>query len=298
MTLILLAWPAQPNRHGYAGATVLPGSAFALPCLPEGQCAIPALLSSSVAALWPVSAIPSIACHERGSMREKVVVFTGAGVSAESGLRTFRDMGGYWREYAIESVASPEGWKANPQAVLEFYNERRKAVLQASPNAAHLAIAALEARFDVVVITQNIDDLHERAGSTNVMHVHGEILKARSSVDPFLSYPLATAVIEMGQLCEHGSQLRPDVVWFGEAVRFMDEAASEFGRASRVLTIGTSLSVYPAAGLLGHGKPSAEKYFVAPEIVCPPPGHRFFQGKAAAVVPHIARCWLEGRKPC
>jgi NAD-dependent deacetylase len=231
-------------------------------------------------------------------MREKVVAFTGAGVSAESGLRTFRDMGGYWREYAIESVASPEGWKANPRAVLEFYNERRKAVLQASPNAAHTAIAALEERFDVVVITQNIDDLHERAGSTNVLHVHGEILKARSSVDPSLVYPLATAVIEMGQLCEQGSQLRPDVVWFGEAVRFMDEAAREFARASRVLTIGTSLSVYPAAGLVRNAKPAAEKYLVAPEIDRPPPGYHFFRGRAAEVVPHIARCWLEGRKPC
>lgn len=190
------------------------------------------------------------------------------------------------------------GWKANPRAVLEFYNERRKAVLQASPNAAHTAIAALEERFDVVVITQNIDDLHERAGSTNVLHVHGEILKARSSVDPSLVYPLATAVIEMGQLCEQGSQLRPDVVWFGEAVRFMDEAAREFARASRVLTIGTSLSVYPAAGLVSKAKPAAEKVLVAPEIDRPPPGYRFFQGKAAAVVPHIARCWLEGRKPC
>jgi NAD-dependent deacetylase len=240
----------------------------------------------------------SAACHEMEFMREKVVVFTGAGVSVESGLRTFRDMGGYWHEYPIESVASPEGWRANPQAVLAFYNERRKAVLRASPNAAHIAIAALEAKFDVVVITQNIDDLHERAGSTNVLHVHGEILKARSSADPSLIYPLATAVIEMGQLCEDGSQLRPDVVWFGETVRFMDEAAIEFGRASRILTIGTSLSVYPAAGLVSKAKSSAEKYLVAPEIDYPPPGYHFFQGKAAAIVPHIANCWLDGRKPC
>lgn len=230
-------------------------------------------------------------------MREKVVVFTGAGVSAESGLRTFRDMGGYWREYSIESVASPEGWKAKPQAVLEFYNERRKAVLAASPNAAHVAISALEAQFDVVVITQNIDDLHERAGSTKVMHVHGEILKARSSVDPSLIYPLATPTLEMGQLCGHGSQLRPDVVWFGEPVRFMAEAAMAFASASKILTIGTSLSVYPAAGLVNEARLSAEKCLVAPEIDDPPPGHHFFRGKAARIVPHIASCWLEGRRP-
>lgn len=230
-------------------------------------------------------------------MREKVVVFTGAGVSAESGLRTFRDMGGYWREYSIESVASPEGWKAKPQAVLEFYNERRKAVLAASPNAAHVAISALEAQFDVVVITQNIDDLHERAGSTKVMHVHGEILKARSSVDPSLIYPLATPTLEMGQLCGHGSQLRPDVVWFGEPVRFMAEAAMAFASASKILTIGTSLSVNPAAGLVSEARPSAEKCLVAPEIDDPPPGYHFFRGKAARIVPHIASCWLEGRRP-
>jgi len=224
-------------------------------------------------------------------MREKVVVFTGAGVSAESGLRTFRDMGGYWREYAIESVASPEGWKANPQAVLEFYNERRKAVLQASPNAAHLAIAALEARFDVVVITQNIDDLHERAGSTNVMHVHGEILKARSSVDPFLIYPLATAVIEMGQLCEHGSQLRPDVVWFGEVL-----PEDEWNASVRVaesadvfLSVGTSAVVYPAASLPMMAKRrGAFLVEVNPEpTALTEYADEFLQGPAGVILPQM-----------
>jgi len=231
-------------------------------------------------------------------MREKIVVFTGAGVSAESGLKTFRDMGGYWHQYSIESVASPAGWKTHPEAVLAFYNERRKDVLRASPNAAHLAIAALETRFDVVVITQNIDDLHERAGSTNVMHLHGEILNARSSVDPSLIYRLKSDVIDIGHLCEQNSQLRPDVVWFGEAVRFMDEAAMAFASASKVLTIGTSLSVYPAAGLVDEAKTSAEKYFVAPEYEYTPLGYRLLRGSAAVVVPHVVKCWMAGRKPC
>lgn len=231
-------------------------------------------------------------------MREKIVVFTGAGVSAESGLKTFRDMGGYWHQYSIESVASPAGWKTHPEAVLAFYNERRKDVLRASPNAAHLAIAALETRFDVVVITQNIDDLHERAGSTNVMHLHGEILNARSSVDPSLIYRLKSDVIDIGHLCEQDSQLRPDVVWFGEAVRFMDEAAMAFASASKVLTIGTSLSVYPAAGLVDEAKTSAEKYFVAPEYEYTPLGYRLLRGSAAVVVPHVVKCWMAGRKPC
>ena len=195
-------------------------------------------------------------------------------------------------------MASPAGWKTHPEAVLAFYNERRKDVLRASPNAAHLAIAALETRFDVVVITQNIDDLHERAGSTNVMHLHGEILNARSSVDPSLIYRLKSDVIDIGHLCEQNSQLRPDVVWFGEAVRFMDEAALAFASASKILTIGTSLSVYPAAGLVDEAKTSAEKYFVAPEYEYTPLGYRLLRGSAAVVVPHVVKCWMAGRKPC
>lgn len=230
-------------------------------------------------------------------MAEKVVVFTGAGVSAESGLKTFRDMGGLWNEYAIEDVASPEGWKRSPSAVLSFFNERRQAVLAAQPNAAHRAIASLEAKFNVIVITQNIDDLHERAGSTNVIHVHGEILKARCSVEPSLIYALAKPTIEIGELCEKGSQLRPDVVWFGEDVRYMEECLGHFSTAFRVITVGTSLTVYPAAGLVKKASFSAEKYLVSPEAQKVPYGFRFLRGAAATVVPHIATCWLEGRKP-
>ena len=228
---------------------------------------------------------------------EKIVVFTGAGVSAESGLKTFRDMGGLWGEYAIEDVASPAGWKHNPAVVLDFYNERRKAVLAARPNAAHEAIARLEEQFDVVVVTQNVDDLHERAGSSKIIHVHGEILKARSSIDASLVHVLDKPTIELGELCGKGSQLRPDIVWFGENVRHMDECAEHFAEASRVITIGTSLTVYPAAGLVEKAPWRAEKYLVSPEPQEIPYGFKFLRGAAATVVPHVVKCWLEGRKP-
>ena len=231
-------------------------------------------------------------------MREKVVVFTGAGISAESGLRTFRDMNGYWNEYAIESVASPEGWEANPSAVLSFYNERRQAVLDAQPNAAHIAIAKLERDFDVVVVTQNVDDLHERAGSSKIIHVHGEILKARSTKDQALVYSLTKPTIKLGDLCEIGSQLRPHIVWFGEEAMHMQEATKQFVEASKILTVGTSLTVYPAAGLIKKARFSAEKYLISAEIQEVPYGYRFLRGNATTVVPHVVTCWLDGRKPC
>lgn len=231
-------------------------------------------------------------------MREKIVIFSGAGISAESGLRTFRDMNGYWNEYPVEEVASPEGWKKNPDVVLRFYNERRKAVLAAQPNAAHSAIVQLEEKYDIVVITQNIDDLHERAGSSNVIHVHGEILKARSSTDGSLIYSLTTPTIELGQLCEKGSQLGPYVVWFGESAQFISESAEHIASASKVLVVGTSLSVHPAAGLVTKAKFSAEKYVISPDVQDVPYGYKFLRGNAAAVVPHVVTCWSEGRKPC
>lgn len=230
-------------------------------------------------------------------MKEKVVIFSGAGVSAESGLRTFRDMAGLWNEYAVEEVASPEGWARNPELVLRFYNERRQAVVSAEPNEAHRAIARLEALFDVVVITQNIDDLHERAGSSTVIHLHGEILKARSSVDPALTYLLDTPNLQVGDRCEKGSQLRPDVVWFGEDVRFMADAAKHFASAEKMITVGTSLTVHPAAGLLKKAKFSTEKYIVSAETLRPRYGHKFLRGNATKVVPHIVNCWMEDRQP-
>jgi NAD-dependent deacetylase len=228
---------------------------------------------------------------------EKIVVFTGAGVSAESGLKTFRDMGGLWHEYAIKDVASPEGWNRNASTVLAFYNERRKFVLAAQPNAAHEAIARLESKFKVIVITQNIDDLHERAGSSNVVHVHGEILKARSSVDSSLVYRLNKPTIELGELCEKGSQLRPDVVWFDENVQHMDTCLKYVATASRVIAVGTSLTVYPAAGLVKKAPFSAEKYLTSPEAQKVPYGFRFLRGQATKVVPHVVTHWLAGRKP-
>ena len=230
-------------------------------------------------------------------MKEKIVLFTGAGISAESGLRTFRDMGGLWHEYSIHEVATPEGFAANPELVLRFYNERRQGVLDAKPNAAHIAIGKLEEKFDVVVITQNIDDLHERGGSSNVIHVHGEILKARSSADESLIYPMTKASIEIGELCEHGSQLRPHVVWFGEAVLYLEEAARHIAEASKILAVGTSLTVYPAADLVKRSPYRAEKYFVSPEQQKIPHGYRFMHGTATQMVPRIADSWLQGQSP-
>lgn len=227
-------------------------------------------------------------------MREKIVVFTGAGVSAESGLKTFRDSGGLWHEHRIEDVATPAAWRADPATVLGFYNERRDEMRKARPNPAHEAIARLEEAFDVVVVTQNIDDLHERAGSTRVLHVHGEIDKSRSTVDPVLIYELAGAHIALGDLCERGSQLRPDVVWFGEEVRFMDESQRHIERAAKVLVVGTSLTVYPAAALLEDAADTAEKYVISPDAQTCPYGYRLLRGTAATVVPHVVSCWLDG----
>lgn len=196
--------------------------------------------------------------------KKRLVVFTGAGVSAESGIKTFRDSGGLWEEYRIEDVATPEAWERNPALVLEFYNQRRKQVMSAQPNAAHLFIAELQNKFDVQVITQNIDDLHERAGSKKVLHLHGEIMKARSSTDEHLVYPLTVPEIVAGDLCEKGSQLRPHIVWFGEMVPEMETANALAAEAELFVIIGTSLNVYPAAGLLNFVFPSVPKWFIDP----------------------------------
>ncbi len=181
---------------------------------------------------------------------KRVVVFTGAGISAESGIKTFRESGGLWENYAVEDVATPQAWHKNPELVLDFYNQRRKQVISAQPNAAHLALVDLEKGFEVIVITQNIDDLHERAGSSRVVHLHGEIIKSRSSLNPSLIYPMKTDSIHLGDKCEKGSQLRPHIVWFGESVPKMDEAIMITETADIFLAIGTSLAVYPAASLL------------------------------------------------
>lgn len=196
--------------------------------------------------------------------KQKIVVFTGSGISAESGLRTFRDSDGLWEEYNVYEVATPEAWAKNPSLVNEFYNARRRQVRQASPNDAHFALAKLQEAFDVQIITQNIDDLHERAGSTSVLHLHGEIMKCRSTVDPDLVYDVEGDEIQIGQLCARGSQLRPFVVWFGEMVPEMDKAMMLASMADIFVIIGTSLNVYPAAGLLTAVPRGVPGYLIDP----------------------------------
>ena len=191
--------------------------------------------------------------------KKKLVVLTGAGISAESGLRTFRDSDGLWEGYNIEDVATPRAFKRDPQLVLDFYNMRRKAVLEAKPNAAHSGLAELEKYYDVHIITQNIDDLHERAGSTRVMHLHGEIFKMRSSVREDLVYPII-GDINLGDTAEDVSQLRPAIVWFEEAVTMIEEAIPVMRSADVFVLVGSSLVVYPAAGLVDFVRPEVKKY--------------------------------------
>jgi len=196
--------------------------------------------------------------------KKNLVVFTGAGVSAESGIKTFRDSGGLWENYDIEDVATFEAWLRNRDLVLDFYNQRRKQVMEAQPNAAHLFIADLQRKFDVQVITQNIDDLHERAGSKKVLHLHGEIMKARSTSNPKLLYPLTTSLLNAGDVCDEGSQLRPHVVWFGEMVPEMETANALAEMADLFVVIGTSLNVYPAAGILNFVSRDIPKWLIDP----------------------------------
>ncbi len=201
---------------------------------------------------------------------KKIVVLTGAGVSAESGLKTFRDHDGLWHNYRVEDVATPEAWERDMDLVNEFYNERRKNLLQVRPNAAHIALARLEERYDVQIITQNVDDLHERGGSSNVLHLHGELKKVRSSADPMLVYELKGWELKRGDLCEKGSQLRPHIVWFGEPVPLIVEAAKMVEQADILIIIGTSMQVYPAAGLIHYAFAGAPKYYIDPKATAVP----------------------------
>ena len=194
-----------------------------------------------------------------------LVVFSGAGMSAESGLKTFRDSDGLWENHNVYDVATPEAWERDPEMVLKFYNDRRKQVRVAEPNKAHVALGKLEQKYNVSIITQNIDDLHERAGSTHVIHLHGEVNKARSSVDSSLVYELDHWEMKMGDTCEKGFQLRPHIVWFGEAVPMIEKAIPIVEMADVVMVIGTSLSVYPAAGLLNYATSSSQKYYIDPK---------------------------------
>jgi NAD-dependent deacetylase len=198
-------------------------------------------------------------------MRKKLVILTGAGMSQESGLRTFRDMGGLWEEYDITEVATPEAWRRNPSLVMQFYNERRKQLYECEPNAGHFGLVDLEKDFDVSIITQNVDDLHERAGSTKIVHLHGELKKARSSVDESLVYDIDGWELRFGQKCAKGSQLRPHIVWFGEAVPAMDDAIPLVEEADILVVIGTSLNVYPAAGLVNYTRSEIPIFVIDPE---------------------------------
>ncbi len=199
----------------------------------------------------------------------KIVVLTGAGISAESGLQTFRGAGGLWNGHDIMEVASPEGWHKNPELVLEFYNQRRKEAAKAEPNAAHLGLVELEKEHEVCVITQNVDDLHERAGSSKIIHLHGMLRMARSIGEPNLIYDLVDKPIKLGDTCASGYQLRPHIVWFGEAVPEIENAMVEASSADIFMVIGTSMQVYPAASLIHYVNPDAPKFLIdpnAPEI--------------------------------
>lgn len=197
---------------------------------------------------------------------KNIVVFSGAGISAESGIKTFRDNDGLWENYNVEEVATPQAWKKDPEKVLEFYNQRRAQLLKAKPNKAHQYIAELQKYYKVKVITQNIDDLHELAGSKFVLHLHGELKKAQSSINPQLVYPIDGSELRLGEKCKLGSQLRPHVVWFGEAVPKMDDAFLISALADIFIVIGTSLNVYPAAMLLDYIPKHADRYIIDPKI--------------------------------
>lgn len=222
---------------------------------------------------------------------KKLVVLTGAGISAESGIPTFRDSNGLWEGYDVMDVASPEGWRKNPALVLDFYNERRKKAHEVQPNRGHVILAELEKDFDVVIVTQNVDDLHERAGSSKVIHLHGSLFESRSSADESLIYPIKGWELKLGDLCEKGSQLRPNIVWFGEMVPLMEVAASHAAQADIFLVVGTSLVVYPAAGLIDYVQYETPKFVVDPKLpdVRPMPYLKMIQDKASTGMELVRR---------
>jgi NAD-dependent deacetylase len=200
-------------------------------------------------------------------MKKRIVVLSGAGISAESGISTFRDSNGLWENHAVEEVATPEGWKKNPELVQRFYNERRKQVLEVEPNDAHRYFAQLEDEFDVAIVTQNIDDLHERGGSTNILHLHGSIRQSKSSGpnQERAYYPIEGWELKMTDTCPEGHVLRPHVVWFGEAVPNLELAAELIAQADYLVVVGTSLNVYPAAGLIHYASPACQKFLIDPK---------------------------------
>ncbi len=199
-------------------------------------------------------------------MMRKLVVLSGAGISAESGIPTFRDSNGLWEGYDVMQVATPEGWQANPELVLDFYNQRRKKALEVKPNRGHEILVELEKYFDITIVTQNVDNLHERAGSSRVIHLHGSLFESRSTQDERLVYPIKEWELNIGSFCEMGSQLRPNIVWFGEMVPMMEVAAKFAAQAEVFLVVGTSMVVYPAAGLIHYVPYDTMKYIVDPKL--------------------------------
>jgi NAD-dependent deacetylase len=232
----------------------------------------------------------NIAC-----MKPKIVILTGAGISAESGIQTFRGAGGLWEGHRIEDVASPEGWRKDRELVLHFYNLRRAQLLTVQPNDGHKALVDLEKNYDVTIITQNIDDLHERAGSSRVIHLHGELLKVRSTLDESLVYDWCTDLIS-GDKCDRGSQLRPHIVWFGEMVPMIELAQRIAAEADIFIVIGTSLVVYPAAGLLYHAPQHSRKFLIDPhadELAASAPNLRIIKASATRGVPDLVKLLLK-----
>ena len=228
-------------------------------------------------------------------MKKKLVVLTGAGISAESGIATFRDSGGLWEGHRVEDVATPEGWYKNPALVLEFYNQRRKRGLEAMPNRGHEILVELEQNFDVTIVTQNVDNLHERAGSSHVIHLHGSLFESRSTTDENLIYPIKGWELNIGDKCAKGSQLRPNIVWFGEQVPLIEVASKQASLADVFLVVGTSLVVYPAAGLI-HSVPfETPKYVVDPKLpdVAPMPYLKMIQEKGSVGLEKIKNELLE-----
>jgi len=197
---------------------------------------------------------------------KKLVVLTGAGISAESGISTFRDSNGLWEGHDVMDVASPEGWHKNKELVLDFYNQRRKQALSAKPNDGHASLADLEKDFEVTIITQNVDNLHEKAGSSRVLHLHGELFKSRSTVDDSLVYDMNGWELNLGDTCEKGSQLRPHIVWFGEMVPMIEMAVEHVLQADVFMVVGTSMVVYPAAGLINYVKEEIPKFIIDPNM--------------------------------
>jgi NAD-dependent deacetylase len=225
---------------------------------------------------------------------KRLIVLSGAGISAESGIATFRDAGGLWEGYRVEDVATPEAWRKDPALVLDFYNQRRKKALAVKPNRGHEILAELQKHFNMTVITQNVDNLHERAGSTNVLHLHGSLFESRSTLNPKLIYPVKGSELNIGDKCERGSQLRPNIVWFGEAVPMMDVAADIAAGADVFLVVGTSMVVYPAAGLIDYVPAHVKKYVVDPKKpeMLHVPNLEFIIDKASTGMEHVRQLLL------